>query len=167
MESRVMDATWKTESGQPAVAAWQTSDERWGAFSEWVEQKGRHWKDGPNSISQDHVPTPGKSEGGDYGDLDAYFAIGIAAAGWHSGALVLVDQDKAYEIRNKWIALDHESASKTMPGQFEHLAPDEEYIWKLEGFPKVELPNRYVMPGVGEPRPWRDGRPTAEELGLT
>ena len=166
MESCVSDGNWKDESGQPAVAAWNGSNARWGAFSEWVEQEGRSWQEGPVSSAQESSAAGGRSEQGDYEDLDAYFAIGIAAAGWHSGALVLVDENKALEIRSKWISLDHASASKTVPGQFESTAPDEEYVWKLEGFPKIELPNGYTMPGVGEPRSWRDGRPTVEELGL-
>ena len=95
------------------------------------------------------------------------FTIGIAAAGWHSGALVLVDEEKAHNVRSKWITLDHAAAQKTMPGQFESTAPEEEYVWKTQGFPKIELPNGYVMPGVGEVRRWRDGRPSAEELGIT
>ena len=166
MESCVRGAELTGESGHPAVAAWTSSDQRLAAFSEWIEQEGRHWQEGPTRNLQESATAVNRSDKGDYEDLDAYFAIGIAAAGWHSGALVLVDEDKAHEIRSKWISLDHASASKTIPGQFESTAPDEEYIWKLEGFPKVQLANGYTFPGLGEPRPWRDGRPTVEELGL-
>ena len=166
MESCVADANWKDDNGQAAVEAWNSSDQRWGAFSEWVEQEGRHWHEGPMGIQDENTAAGDKSRKGDYEDLDAYFAIGISAAGWHSGALVLVDEDKAHKTRSRWIKLDHASASKTMPGQFESTAAEEEYVWKQEGFPKVELPNGYTMPGVGEVRRWRDGRPTMEELDL-
>lgn len=165
MQGCVTSAERDGESGHPAVHAW-SSPQRLGAFSEWVEQEGRHWHKGPASNAQDSAAAGNKCERGDYEDLDAYFAIGIAAAGWHSGALVLVDEEKAHDVRSKWITLDHASASKTMPGQFESTAPDEEYVWKLEGFPKVQLPDGHTMPGVGEPRPWRNGRPTVEELGF-
>jgi SCF-associated factor 1 len=167
MEAWVKRSNRRLEADHPASDVWDRSDERWGAFSEWVEQEGRHWYEGPHSNVQESTSAGGKSGAEDYENLDPYFVIGIAAAGWHSGALVLVDEDKAHEIRSKWITLDHDSASRTVPGQFEHTAPDEEYVWKQEGFPKVELPDGFAMPGVGEPRAWRDGRPTVEELGLT
>jgi SCF-associated factor 1 len=166
MESCVLAKNFRDFKGRPGLESWTSSDPQAGAFSEWVEQEGRHWRDGPNG-SGHYVPAEASgSRIEHYDDLDAYFTIGIAAAGWHSGALVLVDEEKAAQVRSKWISLDHESASKTVPGQFEHLDPDEEYVWKLEGFPKVQLPNGRVMPGFGAPRPWRDGRPTSAELGL-
>jgi SCF-associated factor 1 len=52
-----------------------------GEVSEWIEQVGRSWDQKPNVKSKD--------EDG----LGAYFALSIAAAGWHSGALVLVNDE--------------------------------------------------------------------------
>lgn len=62
-----------------------------GEVSEWIEQEARNW-------SQKYG-----IETGDDG-LNAYFALGVTAAGWHSGALVLVNDelveklDKAVEV---------------------------------------------------------------------
>lgn len=184
-------------------------------FSEWVEQEGRHWEDGPHKPSRgiqqqpsaqstDHTSKmPAESSETDtYNHLSAYFGITIAAAGWHSGALVLVDDEKAELIRQKWIhdpASDEETDNNQttseksstqsqeqqqsfhdpimMPGRFvpstvvkkEALKPDEDddrYVWSVAGFPKVELPDRTIVPGQGEVRPWRDGMPSLQELGL-
>jgi SCF-associated factor 1 len=52
-----------------------------GEVSEWVEQMGGHWDKRPDVVNKD--------EDG----LGAYFALSVAAAGWHSGALVLVNED--------------------------------------------------------------------------
>ncbi|KAK6381371.1 hypothetical protein LTS17_004428 [Exophiala oligosperma] len=149
------------------------------AFSEWVEQEGRHWEEGPAasrtslSAPEDHAPK--KQESGDYVNLGAYFVIAVAAAGWHSGALVLKDEEKAWEVRNLWVVPkrhgdheDHEDHTKSMPGAFQHLdvGEDEEYIFQNEGFPRVQLPNGTELPGPGELRPWRDGMPTMQDMGL-
>lgn len=57
-----------------------------GEVSEWVEQEGRDWvkKFGLEAEDED--------------GLGAYFALSVAAAGWHSGALVLVNEDLANKI---------------------------------------------------------------------
>ncbi len=61
--------------------------------------------------------------------LGAYFALSVAAAGWHSGALVLVNEDLARRTRqrktvkvfaaNKAEASDH---SRRMPGAYEGIS---------------------------------------------
>ncbi|RMZ76347.1 hypothetical protein DV738_g5022, partial [Chaetothyriales sp. CBS 135597] len=140
-------------SGQLPIDEWNDWD-RQALFSEWIEQEGRHWADGP----------------GEGGDLDSYFTIAIAAAGWHSGALVLVDEDKAAHVRSQWVKKitdPHQPHGPSVPGAFEAKDDQEIYLFTEPGFPKVTLPDGYTMPGQGEPRPWRDGMPTLEELGLS
>ncbi|TIA38119.1 hypothetical protein D6C78_04221 [Aureobasidium pullulans] len=59
-----------------------------GEVSEWFEQEGNAWEQrfgGDNTQSED--------------DLGTYFALSVTAAGWHSGALVLVNENKANKIR--------------------------------------------------------------------
>ncbi|KAK5731363.1 hypothetical protein LTR15_001303 [Elasticomyces elasticus] len=58
-----------------------------GEISEWIEQQGRDW------ASKYGV----KSEEDD--DLGAYFALSVTAAGWHSGALVLVNENLAAKVQ--------------------------------------------------------------------
>jgi SCF-associated factor 1 len=159
-------------NGQPARQIWDVDAVKQAAFSEWVEQEGRHWEEGPLSgvSAEASAPTTKKDRAGDYANLGSYFPIAIAAAGWHSGALVLVDEDKAHAVRTKWVAHRQQDLEddKTppMPGAFESPEPEEVEVWKSDGFPKVRLPNGFEMPGEGEPRPWRDGTPTMRELGL-
>jgi SCF-associated factor 1 len=57
-----------------------------GEVSEWVEQQGRDWEEKYGLQDQD--------EDG----LGAYFALSVTAAGWHSGALVLVNEELAQKI---------------------------------------------------------------------
>jgi len=58
-----------------------------GEVSEWVEQEGRDWETKYGIRSQE----------GDGGD--AYFALSVTAAGWHSGALVLVNDDTVARLK--------------------------------------------------------------------
>ncbi|KAI5274801.1 hypothetical protein E4T47_02279 [Aureobasidium subglaciale] len=61
-----------------------------GEISEWVEQEGNAWEEkyGASSVTKDDD------------DLGTYFALSVTAAGWHSGALVLVNDAKAKKIRD-------------------------------------------------------------------
>lgn len=59
-----------------------------GEVSEWIEQVGRSWDQKPSVTSKD--------EDG----LGAYFALSVAAGGWHSGALVLVNDELVQAIAN-------------------------------------------------------------------
>ena len=154
-----------THGGAPAVRAFD-SFERQAMFSEWVEQEGRHWSDGPADHAVDDQKETSKDS---YEDLDPYFAIAIAAAGWHSGALVLVDDDKAHNIREKWVRkVDKEDAGPSVPGAFESIDHDEEsYVWTHGGFPRVTLPDGSRMPGAeSDHRQWKEGIPTLQELGM-
>lgn len=89
-----------------------------GEVSEWIEQESRAWDR--------------EEEGGDDG-LGAYFALGVSAAGWHSGALVLVNE---------------ELAGKEPAGH-----------WGQMRFPRLRLADGTEMPGEKEFDEWRDGRP--------
>lgn len=62
-----------------------------GELSEWFEQEGRGWDDFQDLKDADDT------------GLGAYFALSVAAAGWHSGALVLVDEERAEKVREKYI----------------------------------------------------------------
>lgn len=87
-----------------------------GEVSEWIEQESRAWD---------------KEEEGD--GLGAYFALGVSAAGWHSGALVLVNEELAGKE----------------PAQH----------WRQMRFPRLRLTDGTEMPGEKEFDEWRDGRP--------
>lgn len=57
------------------------------AIADYLEQEGSKWEEG---VTED-------------GEMGAYFALKVAAAGWHSAALVLVDEEKAEKAREKHI----------------------------------------------------------------
>jgi len=57
-----------------------------GEVSEWIEQQGRDWE-GRFGI-----------KGEDDDTFGAYFALSVTAAGWHSGALVLVNEELAAKV---------------------------------------------------------------------
>lgn len=172
LESTLKGREFRLQDETPAVRAWD-DQRRAGMWSEWADQEGRNWKFGPHGTSAVDTHAAIGREGRpeeeetDYEDLEPYFAIGIAAAGWHSGALVLVDEEKAHDVRSKWmVGPEEKDDGPSIPGAFESKGDEEEYVWKRTGFPKVELPDGFVMPGEGEPRPWREGRPTLAELGV-
>ncbi|RMD44953.1 hypothetical protein DV735_g4, partial [Chaetothyriales sp. CBS 134920] len=163
-------------SGRLPIEEWDDWD-RQALFSEWIEQEGRHWADGPREGGAQGEEAELKKktdtedrEEGSYEDLDPYFTIAIAAAGWHSGALVLVDEDKAAQVRSQWVKKitdPHQPHGPSVPGAFEAKDDGEIYRFTEHGFPKVTLPDGYTMPGKGEPRPWREGIPTLEQLGVS
>ncbi|MCJ1384398.1 hypothetical protein MMC17_007514 [Xylographa soralifera] len=67
-------------------------------WGEWLEREGRAWHLGPRGTTTFTDKTfDADTENG------AYFALKITAAGWHSGALVLVDEQKAERVRQKWL----------------------------------------------------------------
>ena len=51
---------------------------------EWFEQQGSRWEEGIHDDKE---------------ELPAYFALKVSAAGWHSAALVLVDEERAEKAR--------------------------------------------------------------------
>ena len=67
---------------------------------EWFEQRGSCWEEGIHDGEE---------------ELPAYFALKVSAAGWHSAALVLVDDDKAEKARRKHVKqpLEDKKASDT------------------------------------------------------
>lgn len=107
------------------------------SFSEWVEQEGLAWDDFPHIRASD-------PDG-----LGAYFALNVAAAGWHSGALVLVNEDLAKKVRETHVA------ERNMTGEIV------KWRWSGSSFPKVMLPNGYVVRGDarGQLQVWRSGMP--------
>ena len=138
-------------------------EDKQAAFSEWVEQEGRHWAEGAMALTRNRSGSTEKiaktteiraSEEMADAYLPAYFVISIAAAGHHTGALVLVDDEKAEHIRQKWISGDDTGKIKG------------EYVWENEPFPRIKLPDDYEFPGEGQLAQWCEGMPTAEQLGL-
>lgn len=63
-----------------------------GEVSEWFEQEGRDWDK--------------RVETSDDDGLGAHFALSVSAAGWHSGALVLVNEDLEERVRQSCIVED-------------------------------------------------------------
>jgi SCF-associated factor 1 len=59
-----------------------------GEVSEWVEQEGNAWEQKFGGSDE--------AQGDDA--LGTYFALNVTAAGWHSGSLVLVNEEKAKRI---------------------------------------------------------------------
>lgn len=68
-----------------------------GEVSEWFEQQGRDWDREPDIRDED--------------GLGSHFALSISAAGWHSGAVVLVNQAVANQVRDKCIVKVSEAST--------------------------------------------------------
>lgn len=167
-------------------------------FSEWIEQEGRHWEDGPQTQNRDLAQSTEEMKTRDSEDfhLDSYFVLAIGAAGWHSGALVLVDEEKAEQTRQKWIPhappVKHDDdrplvkegniLNLPLPGTFPHAESENAQeepkpVWVQESFPRIKFPDGTESPpapGLAEgehtvgsaTRSWRDGMPSMRELGL-
>jgi SCF-associated factor 1 len=88
-----------------------------GEVSEWIEQESRAWD---------------KQNPGEDG-LGAHFALSISAAGWHSGALMLVNEDLANQGSTQFV--------------------------EDQSFPRLRLSDGTDMPGTKDFDEWREGRP--------
>ncbi|PSN65922.1 RCC1/BLIP-II [Corynespora cassiicola Philippines] len=91
-----------------------------GEVSEWFEQEGKYW--------DETASTPASLDEED--GLSPHFGLRVSAAGWHSGALLLVN-DK----------------------------PKTQYNWKERSFPRLKLSDGTEMPGSVPFDQWRYGRP--------
>lgn len=87
-----------------------------GEVSEWFEQESRAW-----------------DQGDEEDGLGAYFALRVSAAGWHSGALVLVNEELARK--------------------------EPAYSWEQRNFPRLKLSDGTEMLGEKDLDEWREGRP--------
>ena len=106
-----------TEEANERLQLFRTTPEVQGEVSEWIEQQGRAWDS--------------KNTGED--GLGAYFALSISAAGWHSGALMLVNEE-----------LTNQESTRS---------------WEDQTFPRLRLSDGTEMPGTKEFDEWREGRP--------
>lgn len=80
-----------------------------GEISEWIEQEGRDWEAKYGLQDED--------EDG----LGAYFALSVTAAGWHSGALVLANDELAQKISSACEVPDPKAVKS--PGADDEPAP--------------------------------------------
>ncbi|KAF1973905.1 hypothetical protein BU23DRAFT_126550 [Bimuria novae-zelandiae CBS 107.79] len=108
------------EEANERIEMWSGSRDVAGEVSDWIEQEGKAW---------DEVST--QMDGGEDG-LGAHFALRVSAAGWHSGAVLLVNDE---------------------------LAKKTTYDWRNTSFPRLQLSNGDEMPGSIPFHKWREGRP--------
>jgi SCF-associated factor 1 len=104
------------QESEERFAMFSTNTNVQGEVSEWIEQEGK-------SLNKN------KCDDG----LGAYFALRVSAAGWHSGALVLVNDDLT--------------------------AQGSSHEWQDQSFPRLKLSNGQEMPGTVPFDEWRNGRP--------
>ena len=81
----------------------------WVAIGDYFEREGARWEEG--------VTEPG--------EMPAYFALKVSAAGWHSAALVLVDEEKAERARQNHIVPPPPPPEPTPNPASEHAAGDD------------------------------------------
>lgn len=83
------------------------NDENRAEVSEWFEHRLRQWDQLSPAYAEDDDP---EDDG-----LPAYFVLSVAAAGWHSGALVLQNEKKRAKVRD-WYTRRHAN-SQELPGR--------------------------------------------------
>jgi len=147
-----------------------------GDVSEWFEQEGRDWDKDPELKEAD-----------DDG-LGAHFALSVSAAGWHSAAIVLVNEDLEERVRQRCIVQDDSGAAAEAseepqpPIANSHLrnvlranetrnsargdpthgrSPGAglKYVWADKSFPRPKLSDGREMPGTVPFDEWKSGRP--------
>lgn len=79
------------EEGQPEARE---------AYGDYFEREGAQWEE--------------EALGGE-GELGPYFVLTVSAAGWHSAALVLVDEEKARQMRRKQVIQPSQEGQGSSP----------------------------------------------------
>jgi len=136
--------------------SWPADDTRY-EVSEWIEERLRAWATPGNEvmIAPGHRAPgqEGTSHDTQHSDIEhdetpAYFVTSVAACGWHSAALVLVDTAKATEVAGQYAEVQ---------GNGTWAAP-----------PRLQLLNGTIMPGEGPVSTWSKAsgcpRPQAVEV---
>ena len=122
-----------TKASQPEAAArWRmindsTSDAHI-VMSEWFEREGRAWaanlpsssSSSSSSFSSSSSTTPTTPP-----NLPAFFALKVSAAGWHSGALILVDDDKAARVQQQHVLKSAATQAAELEREFDAEWDDE------------------------------------------
>ncbi|KAH6642199.1 regulator of chromosome condensation 1/beta-lactamase-inhibitor protein II [Boeremia exigua] len=116
IQSIIQNAPNENEEARARADRFENELNVQGEVSEWIEQESREWD----------------KDSGDDG-LGAYFALRVSAAGWHSGALVLVNDELARK--------------------------EPSYSYDGKSFPRLQLSDGTEMPGSGDLDIWRHGRP--------
>jgi SCF-associated factor 1 len=112
---------WQAELMAALSAQGDITDEgRLGELSEWVEQRGSDW---------DEVPEAAELDEG----LGSYFALSVAAGGWSSGALVVVNGSMEEAISKHCPPPPLDRLPKIRFSDGSYSTPDgPEYEWKKE-----------------------------------
>lgn len=115
------------------------------AMGDYFEREGARWEEGLTGE----------------GELSSYFVLKVSAAGWHSAALVLVDDEKAERARKTHLVIRPPPIPLTAAvGPFESDqasdsaddSPDEPeegmiFAWVNDPFPRLRMRDGEVMPG--------------------
>jgi SCF-associated factor 1 len=136
----IRDIAMKYANGGPNVS-WP-GDGTWYEVSEWVEERLRAWSSPENramiapahSGSQEDSQHDTRQSDTEHDETPAYFAISVTACGWHSAALVLVDDLKAKAVARTYADVQRDSA------------------WTV--LPRLQLLDGRIMPGTGPLSRW-------------
>lgn len=124
-------------------------------LSEQTEWCFKHWEKGP-AILDTHSTDSAQDDSVE--NVPAYFALSVAAAGWHSVALVLVDEEKAEAVRDLYrLKSDPEVSEETGEGEasgVETGAPGGSSVITRTLDLAASLGRRFLgLPAAGSPRP--------------
>ncbi|KIW03675.1 uncharacterized protein PV09_04996 [Verruconis gallopava] len=143
-----------------------------GEVSEWVEQMGSNWHKRPEVQKVD-------KDG-----LGAYFALSVAAAGWHSGSLLLVNDAVVDAVRESCLESipgyprDDEQSTATKESKLAQTGNQEsrnddsedneqtilppkgkQWIWVNQDFPRLRLDDGFEMEGQIGFTEWKEPKP--------
>ena len=156
---QAQDRGWNQDVNQGGL-----DEEGWAGVSEWVEQESRAWHQRERIIPQSHLrqnEDETEVHGMNYNnpeqaELSPYFAVAVSAAGWHSGALVLVDpnpdhdQARGPEPKNPLAQEKQEPLSANQKGESSTI-PRSHHAPNLPS--KLRLPSGRMLQAPPQPPP--------------
>ena len=144
-------------------------DEKRAEVSEWFEHRLRNW--------DNDAPAPAPSRDGSVkasadDGLGAYFALSVAAAGWHSGALMLVNEDKAVATAERYRTHARAAAGGSKDAAAAHAEDKGTLLGRLARYALaglryfLGLPARTESTGKDEAQAWAWAKETFPRLRL-
>lgn len=117
------------------------SNELRDAYGDYFEEEAQHWEDGITAENE----------------MGAYFAFKVSASGWHSAALVLVDEEKVERLRQRYIVGSIQPRTAADPDGLTARDDAARLIGEVNDERAMKL--RYTFDDQPLPRLWeRDGR---------
>lgn len=112
------------------------------AMGRYFERRGSRWEDGVTKKAEE-------DKNNNNNEMGAYFVLKVASAGWHSAALVLVDEDKAEAARTSHHHLARRRSPSPSPAPSIQSVDSQGFAYEV-----IHSPGEQLMIGIQSVGQW-------------